>query len=460
MSIMGVLGVLGPRSCAVAYISYVLATGVTTPRAILAAYLIVIAACRWARQRYLRSLEGCEDPFPLAYQIAFLEFPFMYDAGTSFGFFNTFAIPSISAVLDHSQGFAVCPQVRYDDTAILMHEVGEFGPRSRRGAAALARVNAIHARWPGIRRDDMAYTLWVFLFEPQRWIERYEWRVLSSGEKDALWRFWREVGVGLNIADLPETSDTFEAWGVAYEKQKYAARPANERLTEAVLLAAARWGPPTSAAAAKEVDGAAQATLEGSASVRLKRRILVEVITALCPNPPLLAAIGLAKEDGGDATATATATAATATAAKVSRVAVSLALRFALALRALFIGLLLPPRPQWWPGTVLAPQANAASSADANTFSNCSSSSSSSSSSNKSSSSKEGEGEGKGNGENDEEPVLQLGCPYHFLSYKEKGTYRLSELGRPASHYKLLQQQQQQPVPVQVQKKRGAAAGL
>ena len=71
-------------------------------------------------------------PFPLAYQIAFLEFPFMYDAGTSFGFFNTFAIPSISAVLDHSQGFAVCPQVRYDDTASSRTRWANLAPQQAR----------------------------------------------------------------------------------------------------------------------------------------------------------------------------------------------------------------------------------------------------------------------------------------------------------------------------------------
>ena len=186
---------------------------------LLAVYGLAIQVLRWRRRRALRSMEGDEDPFPLAYEVAFMEFPFMFEAGTSFGFFNTFAVPSISAVLDHSRGFAVCPQVRYDDTALLMHEVGEFGPRSARGRAALARVDAIHARWPGIRRDDRAYTLWVFLFEPQRWIDRYEWRRLTAGERTALWRFWREVGEGLHIADLPADARDFEKWGEDYERR-------------------------------------------------------------------------------------------------------------------------------------------------------------------------------------------------------------------------------------------------
>ena len=37
-----------------------------------------------------------------------------------------------------------------------------------------------------------------------------------------------------------------------------------------------------------------------------------------------------------------------------------------------------------------------------------------------------------------------MGCLYHFLSYKETGHYRISELGKPAAYYQDLQRQQQQ----------------
>ena len=132
-------------------------------------YLLLVAHLRSRRAAHLRSLHphsvpNC-DPHHLAWQLAFVEFPFMFEAGTSLGFFSTFAVPSIAAVLKATRGFECGCQVRYDDTMLLMHEIGEHGCRSARGKAALGRVRSIHARTSGIKRDDMAYTLWVFAFE-------------------------------------------------------------------------------------------------------------------------------------------------------------------------------------------------------------------------------------------------------------------------------------------------------
>jgi len=148
----------------------------------LVLYLGVVRALRRRRAAYVRALRKKDDPHALAWQLAFVEFPFMFDAGTSLGFFSTFAVPTIAAVLRRTREFSRGCQARYDDTALLMHEIGEKGPRSRRGRAALRRVNEIHARTTGIARDDMLYTLWVFAFEPARWIDAYEWRRLEPFE--------------------------------------------------------------------------------------------------------------------------------------------------------------------------------------------------------------------------------------------------------------------------------------
>ena len=58
----------------------------------------------------------------------------MWEFGTSFGFFSTFAGDGRRSrrVLSASKGFELCPQARYDDTAILIHEIGEHGPPPRR----------------------------------------------------------------------------------------------------------------------------------------------------------------------------------------------------------------------------------------------------------------------------------------------------------------------------------------
>ena len=345
----------------------------------------IVEFLRWRRRCFLRSLEALQDPHMIAWQIAFIEFPFMFDAGTSFGFFNTFAVPSISSVLVSSKAFGVCPQVRYDDTSILMHLIGENGPRSPQGQRALARVNAIHAQFSGIKRDDMAYTLWVFAFEPQRWIAKYEWRKLTAGEEKALWRFWREVGVGLNIADLPLDAKEFEAWGREYEKEKYQYRPANRVLTDQVVLAGSRWGPPTRGSATMEILGMPQPTPETSAWVRFKTKLLLFVICALCPNPNLLVALGLERE-----------------AAAVPKFA-AVVLKSVLYLRAFLVRYFLPPRPQWWPGTLIDKNSHIQTA-------ECS-----------------------------DDSTYNISCPAAYLSYEKKGSFKLSELGRPASYYKKLQ---------------------
>jgi len=318
----------------------------------LAVYLLLIATARKKRSAHIAQLSiTSDDPWQTAWYVAFLEFPFMWEAATSFGFFSTFAVPSISSVLDASKGFAFCPQLRYDDTAILMHEIGEHGPRSKRGAAALARTRQIHSKYK-IKRDDMAFTLWVFCFEPVRWANRYEWRSVTPAERSALWGFWREVGVALGISDLPSSDVEFEQWGIHYEQRAFRYCAAARRLTDQVVDAAAQWGPGPTA---------------------LKRRLLLWSVCALCPTPSLIVSLGLQVE------------------ASQTPKWFRLALRAGLLARSCIVGTLFPPRPSWLPGTMLQREVRHAAGSKEAAF----------------------------------------GCPHGALSYRERGQYRISELGPP-----------------------------
>jgi hypothetical protein len=63
----------------------------------------------------------------------------------------------------------------------------------------------------------MAYTLWVFAFEPARWVDKYEWRRLTRGERAALWAFWREVSaLATALSDAKATpEDCLHSWSAA-----------------------------------------------------------------------------------------------------------------------------------------------------------------------------------------------------------------------------------------------------
>lgn len=298
---------------------------------LLAAYFLVITILRARRARCLaqlvRDAVSGSDPHHLSARLAFVEFPFMFDVGTSIGFFSTFAVPSISAVLDGSQSFARCSQVRYDDTLILMREIVEHGARSQRGLASLRRLNAVHARYPAIKRDDMAYVLWVFMFEPVRWTGMYEWRPLTCGEVRVLYAFWREVGCGMGIRDLPEDVEEFEAWGTEYERRSFAFKPQNSRLTEHLFDLASTWGPSPPAWLCSQLT-----------TRQCKRWCAVKVTCLLYPSQQVLDCIGLRSQS------------------RCLPRLLKLAIRLLLKLRAYAVIALLPPRLERHMVLFLGPQ--------------------------------------------------------------------------------------------------------
>jgi len=59
----------------------------------------------------------------------------------------------------------------------------------------------------------------MFVLEPQRWIERYEWRPMIELEKVAAFIYWKEVGNRMGIADIPETLAELEIWTEEFENE-------------------------------------------------------------------------------------------------------------------------------------------------------------------------------------------------------------------------------------------------
>jgi hypothetical protein len=131
----------------------------------------------------------------------------------------------------------------YDDTSIIMHEIGEHGAGSRRGGRAIERLNAIHAQFP-IKNADFLYVLWVFCYEPQRWIDRgWAWRHLHPEEREALFLFWVDVGKRMEIQDLPSTDEEFRMLGASVESRCWKSAPQNRVVTAQLLDLVVSWGP-------------------------------------------------------------------------------------------------------------------------------------------------------------------------------------------------------------------------
>ncbi len=186
------------------------------------------------------------DPLRDHQRIVFLstrvDFPFDTTRALELALFRTFGVPSISSLLHRTGEFERRAQKRYDDTDIIVSEMMEHGYDSPRGAAALARMNAIHGRFT-IANEDFLYVLSTFVFEPIRFNARFGWRPMVAAEKLALFHFWRAVGARMGIRDIPEDFAEFERFSAHYEARRYRFTEANRAVGAATVTLFAGWFP-------------------------------------------------------------------------------------------------------------------------------------------------------------------------------------------------------------------------
>lgn len=193
----------------------------------------------------LREIESL-DPERDCQRIVHLSFgyEFCWDStrGLELALYRTYCVPSISGLLDSTGEFHRHAQRRYDDTAILVAELCEWGYEHGRGREALERINWAHGHF-SISNDDFLYVLSTFVYEPIRWIDRFGWRPTCRNEKLAYYYFWREVGTRMGIADVPPTYEAFEDWSRAYERRTFRFADSNQRVGTATRELFTTWYP-------------------------------------------------------------------------------------------------------------------------------------------------------------------------------------------------------------------------
>jgi hypothetical protein len=168
------------------------------------------------------------------------EFPYDIARALELALFRTFAVPSISGLLDRTGEFRHRPQKRYDDTGIILGEILEHGYDSERGRMALRQMNHAHSRF-AITNIDFLYVLSSFIFEPMRWLDRFGWRSLTHHERLAAFYYWREVGRRMNIKDIPDDLDEFSAFNARYERDHFRFAETNQRVGRATVDLMLGW---------------------------------------------------------------------------------------------------------------------------------------------------------------------------------------------------------------------------
>ena len=170
------------------------------------------------------------------------EFPWDSVRALEVALYRTYCIPSISQLLDRTGEFYAHAQRRYDDTAILVAEMCEWGYENGRGKEALERMNWAHSHFK-IANDDFLYVLSTFIFEPMKWIDAFCWRKLCQNERLGFYCFWREIGRRMGIRDIPPSVEAFEAWTAAYERANFRFADTNQRIGAATRDLFASWTP-------------------------------------------------------------------------------------------------------------------------------------------------------------------------------------------------------------------------
>ncbi|KAI7852998.1 hypothetical protein BDC45DRAFT_442825 [Circinella umbellata] len=130
------------------------------------------------------------------------DFPFISRTSLEFALFKTYSVPTISKTLYGTTEFSKNTSRRAEDTELILFEVADVYPhvealkkenpnvspneikeQQERSKIALNRMNELHSKY-SILNGDYLYTLSLFIVEPIKWINKYEWRQLEPIEKN------------------------------------------------------------------------------------------------------------------------------------------------------------------------------------------------------------------------------------------------------------------------------------
>ncbi|CAH0018899.1 unnamed protein product [Clonostachys rhizophaga] len=240
--------------------------------AIILGYLLLVRALRFRRENAakrkfkftdrasLARMTSAEAQLILKY-LATLEMPQLQFLSLQFGLFKTYGVESISKLLVATRNLADpknSPK-RYEDTAVIINEFMAWDPSAERTVKAIARMNFLHSKYIAsgkISNDDLLYTLSVFVIEPARFAERYDWRPFNDMEYCALGVFWKSIGdaMGINYhGSLPgaengwkdgiQFADELTAWANAYEIAQMRPNSLSPKPAHALLPIITYWIP-------------------------------------------------------------------------------------------------------------------------------------------------------------------------------------------------------------------------
>lgn len=195
-----------------------------------------------AVRREIETLDPEKDHQRLAHLALCYEFAFDMVRANELALFATYASVSISTLLDRTGEFSKNGQKRYDDTRFLITKFVEDGYDGAFGQRAIAQMNKIHGNFR-IPNEDFIFVLSTLILYPIDWMEKYGWRKMLDKEKQAIFLFYRQVGLRMGMTDLPETLDDLQAFVEKYEAKHMVFAQSNRNVADATINIFKAWFP-------------------------------------------------------------------------------------------------------------------------------------------------------------------------------------------------------------------------
>ena len=109
-------------------------------------------------------------------------------------------------------------------------------------------IHSVYQQAGKITNDDLLYTLSLFALEPAKWINKYEWRALTSMEECAIGTFWKSIGDSMLLdygsmsgseegwIDGLDWLDDVRTWSQEYEKRHMVPNPDNKKVADETVV--------------------------------------------------------------------------------------------------------------------------------------------------------------------------------------------------------------------------------
>ncbi|MEA5403648.1 hypothetical protein VB776_12050 [Arcicella sp. DC2W] len=193
-------------------------------------------------QQEIASLNPITDHQRMVYLMTAYEFPFDMVRSLELALFHTYASPSISGLLQKTGEFVKRGQKRYDDTGILIAQFMQAGYDSELGKRAIDQMNKIHGNYR-IANEDYLLVLSTFVFYPINWMEVNGWRKMSKDEQLALFLFFKEVAIRMNLTDIPKDMEALKTFSEEYEHRYFCYAESNKVIADATIRIVENWFP-------------------------------------------------------------------------------------------------------------------------------------------------------------------------------------------------------------------------